>query len=67
MLTYVFFRGETLIGIIACPEGMALTPEQTAKIDAAGITAVVKKAQVPRHDGDVNRLVDTLIENDWLG
>jgi hypothetical protein len=67
MRTYVCFRGTALIGIIACPEGMALTPEHTAKLDAAGITVYTKNAQVPKHDGDINRLVDTLVEKDWLG
>lgn len=66
MKTYSFFRRGTLIGVIACPEGMALTPVHTARIEAAGIEVFTREAQVPKHDGDVNRLVDTLVENDWL-
>jgi hypothetical protein len=67
MRTYICFRGETLIGVIACPEGLALTPDHIAKLRVAGIDVHQKQAQIPEHDGDVNRLVDTLIEKDWLG
>jgi hypothetical protein len=66
MKTYVFFRGETCIGIIVCPEGMALTPEHVMRVTRAGIEVIQKDGQVPLHDGDVNRLVDTLLEKDWL-
>ncbi len=48
------------------PEGMALTPDQTKKIQDKDITILIKTSIIPRHDGDINHLVDTLIEKDWL-
>lgn len=66
MRTYIFFRGEAVIGVIACPNDLALNQEHTDKIQKAGISVIIKTAKIPGHDGDVNRLVDTLIENDWL-
>lgn len=66
MRTYVFLRNETVIGVVACDNSLAMTNEQLRRIQARGIDIVVKEAKVAKHDGDMNRLVDTLTENDWL-
>lgn len=67
MRTYVFFRDNTIIGVMACDNSIAITPEHEKKLASKGITVQMKNAVSAHHDGDVNRHVDTLLENDWLG
>lgn len=67
MRTYVFFRDNTIIGVMACNDFIAMTPEHEKKLNAKGITVQMKSAEYAHHEGDVNRHVDTLLENDWLG
>lgn len=67
MRTYVFYRNETVIGVLACNDGVVMTPDQKKKLEAKGITFIMKSAEYAHHDGDMNRHVDTLLEKDWLG
>lgn len=63
MRTYIFSRDEDIIGVIVCPKGIVMTMEQTKKILDAGINVTIKEGQIPKHDGDMNRLIDLLIES----
>jgi hypothetical protein len=77
--TYVFVKkvavapigaaatAKIIVGIMVCNDFMALTPRQTAKINSKGIEVIEKKAEYAHHDGDMNRLVDLLCENEKLG
>lgn len=63
MECYVFVKKGAVLGLMCRPSWLVLTQEHRQKLANKGISVSLMATIEAHHDGDINRVVDTLIES----